>query len=288
MATNKRMFSNDIVGSDAFLEMPTSTQALYFHLNMKADDDGFVNPKMIMRMVGCGEDDLKILIVKKFVIPFENGVVVVKHWLINNNKIQKDRYKTSLYTEQKSELYLKENRSYTTNENKGKKLLIEDCTHSVNSPLTQNRIEENRIEYINTENANAFSGVKIPKAKKVRGKMDTKKIVSPTHAQVIRLFEIVNPNFMAFYENATEHKAVDTLLKAHKMPAIETILKKAVRYNKMEFVSAKAKIYKPSDLLKYWAECENKTDAPEETGTVLKTENQNALTDKLNAKLKKA
>jgi len=286
MATNKRMFSNDIVGSDAFLEMPTSTQALYFHLNMKADDDGFVNPKMIMRMVGCGEDDLKILIVKKFVIPFENGVVVVKHWLINNNKIQKDRYKTSLYTEQKSSLFLKENRSYTLNENKGKKLLDDDCTHSVNSPLTQNRIEENRIEYINTGKATAFRG--IPKATKVKAKMDTKKIVNPKYSQVIRLFEVVNPNFMAYYENATEHKAVATLLKAHKMPAIESILKKAVRYNKMEFVSAKAKIYKPSDLLKYWAECENKTDKPEETGTVLKTENQDALVNKLNAKLKKA
>lgn len=146
MATNKRMFSNDIVGSDAFLEMPTSTQALYFHLNMKADDDGFVNPKMIMRMVGCGAVDLQVLIGKKFVVPFENGVVVVKHWLINNNKIQKDRYKPTLYTEQKETLYLKDNRAYTINENKGKKLLLTDCYHLVNGQLPQNRLEEIRIE----------------------------------------------------------------------------------------------------------------------------------------------
>ena len=146
MATNKRMFSNDIVGSDAFLEMPVSSQALYFHLNMKADDDGFINPKMIMRMVGCAEDDLKILLGKRFVIPFENGVVVVKHWLINNNKIQKDRYKPTLYSDQKEILYLKENRAYTTDINKGKLLMLTDCYQTVNISLPQNRIEENRIE----------------------------------------------------------------------------------------------------------------------------------------------
>jgi hypothetical protein len=89
----KRMFAKTIIDSDAFLEMPQSTQLLYFHLAMRADDDGFVNNiKSIMRNIGCKEDDAKVLIAKRFIIPFESGVVVIKHWRIHNY-IQKDRYK---------------------------------------------------------------------------------------------------------------------------------------------------------------------------------------------------
>ena len=76
----KRMFTQKIIDSDAFLEMPTSAQALYFHLNMRADDDGFVNnPKKITRYVGAAEDDLKLLLLKRFIIGFESGVIVIKH-----------------------------------------------------------------------------------------------------------------------------------------------------------------------------------------------------------------
>ena len=75
------MFTMKIIDSDAFLDMPLSTQALYFHLSMRADDDGFVNnPKKIQRTVGASEDDLRLLIIKRFVLCFENGVVVIKHW----------------------------------------------------------------------------------------------------------------------------------------------------------------------------------------------------------------
>ena len=82
---NRRMFSNDVVGTDHFLEMPLTSQALYFHLGMRADDDGFISsPKTITRSVNCGEDDLKILISKGYVIPFENGVVVIADWAVNN------------------------------------------------------------------------------------------------------------------------------------------------------------------------------------------------------------
>ena len=96
----KRMFSKKIIDSDAFLDMPLSTQALYFHLSMRADDEGFINnPKKVSRMIGCGEDDLKLLIAKNFIIPFESGVVVIKHWLIHNT-IRKDRAKETLYKEE--------------------------------------------------------------------------------------------------------------------------------------------------------------------------------------------
>ena len=81
----RRMFAKTIIDSDAFLDMPLSSQALYFHLNMRADDDGFVNsPKKIQRLIGCTDDDFKLLIAKSFIIPFESGVVVIKHWRINN------------------------------------------------------------------------------------------------------------------------------------------------------------------------------------------------------------
>lgn len=106
------MFSPDIVNSDAFLDMPVSSQALYFHLGMSADDDGFVNPKKIMRLVGASEDDLKILLAKRFLLSFESGVVVIKHWLIHN-LIRSDRYKETRYLDEKSTLIVKENKSYS-------------------------------------------------------------------------------------------------------------------------------------------------------------------------------
>jgi hypothetical protein len=111
----KRMFSLQIVDSDAFLDMPVSSQALYFHLSMRADDDGFIDcPKKVMKIVGVSDDDMKILLAKRFILPFENGVVVIKHWKIHNY-IQKDRYKETKYLEQKNKLYIKENGSYTEN-----------------------------------------------------------------------------------------------------------------------------------------------------------------------------
>ena len=109
----KRMFTQKIIDSDAFLDMPLSSQALYFHLNMRADDDGFVNnPKRIQRTIGASEDDLKLLIVKRFVIGFESGVIVIKHWKMHNT-LRKDRYNPTQYQEELSTLALKENNSYT-------------------------------------------------------------------------------------------------------------------------------------------------------------------------------
>lgn len=108
----RRMFAKTIVDSDAFLEMPVSSQLLYFHLSMRADDEGFINnPKSIMRTVGSKDDDMNMLIVKKFIIPFESGVVVIKHWKIHNY-IQSDRFIATKYNEEKSMLELDENKAY--------------------------------------------------------------------------------------------------------------------------------------------------------------------------------
>ena len=107
------MFTQKIIDSDAFLDMPLSTQALYFHLNMRADDDGFINnPKRIQRTIGASEDDLKLLIAKRFVICFENGVIVIKHWRMHNT-LRKDRYNPTQYQEQLATLEVKDNNSYT-------------------------------------------------------------------------------------------------------------------------------------------------------------------------------
>lgn len=111
----RRMFTQKVVDSDAFLDMPLSTQALYFHLNMRADDDGFVNnPKKIQRMIGAVDDDLKLLIAKRFIIAFETGVVVIKHWRMHN-LLRKDRYNPTHYQEEMTMLLLKDNGSYTEN-----------------------------------------------------------------------------------------------------------------------------------------------------------------------------
>ena len=108
----RRMFSKTIVDSDAFLDMPVSTQCLYFHLSMRADDEGFVNnPKRIQRMVGMSDDDMRILIAKQFIIPFESGICVIKHWFIHNY-IRNDRFKSTSCIEEKSQLALDDNKIY--------------------------------------------------------------------------------------------------------------------------------------------------------------------------------
>lgn len=100
----RRMFSLKVVDTDAFLDMPASSQLLYYSLAMRADDDGFIaNPKKLMRMFGCQDDDFKVLVVKKFIIPFESGVCVIKHWLIHN-LIRGDRYSETQWIKEKSQL----------------------------------------------------------------------------------------------------------------------------------------------------------------------------------------
>lgn len=111
------MFAKTIIDSDAFIDMPLSTQALYFHLSMRADDDGFINnPKKIQRMIGASDDDLKLLVAKRFIIPFESGIVVIKHWKIHNY-IRGDRKKETVYPEEMAMLEEKENGAYTLKDN---------------------------------------------------------------------------------------------------------------------------------------------------------------------------
>lgn len=109
----KRMFAKTIVLSDAFLDMPLSARCLYFTLGMLADDDGFINnPKSVMRQCGASEDDMKVLLAKSFLLSFESGVIVIKHWRINNY-LRNDRYNETKYFEEKEQLSIEENGAYT-------------------------------------------------------------------------------------------------------------------------------------------------------------------------------
>lgn len=115
----RRMFSKTIVDSDAFLEMPLSTQALYFHLSMRADDDGFLNnARKIQRIIGASDDDLKLLVMKRFVIAFDDGIIVVKHWRMNNY-LRKDRYTPTVYQDEFAMLSIKDNGAYTISDTAG-------------------------------------------------------------------------------------------------------------------------------------------------------------------------
>lgn len=126
----RRMFAKTIIDSDLFLDMPSSTQCLYFHLSMRADDDGFINnPKKIQRFIGSSDDDLKLLIAKNFIIPFDSGVVVIKHWKIHNY-IQKDRYKPTLYQQELEQLEVDRSKNYQI------KLENSKCIHHVYIPDT--------------------------------------------------------------------------------------------------------------------------------------------------------
>lgn len=134
------MFAKSIIDSDAFLDMSVTARLLYYDLSMRADDDGFVNsPKKIMRMVGASEDDLRMLAARKFIIPFENGVVVIKHWRIHNY-IRKDRYNETHYSEQKEMLELDENGSYRLVDQRST-----DGLPMVDQRLTQVRLGKDRL-----------------------------------------------------------------------------------------------------------------------------------------------
>lgn len=139
----RRMFAKTIVTSDAFLDMPPTARCLYFTLGMFADDDGFVNnPKSIMRQSGSTIDDMNILISKKFVIAFESGVIVIKHWRIHNY-IQNDRYHETKYKEEMKLLSLDENKAYTL-ENTTVEALDTECIHDVSKVDTEVRLGKDR------------------------------------------------------------------------------------------------------------------------------------------------
>lgn len=157
------MFSKKIVESDIFLDMPLSTQALYFHLSMEADDDGFINnPRKIQRMLGASDDDLKLLLAKEFLISFENGVVVVKHWKIHNY-IRGDRKKATIYQEEVSLLEVNSNNEYKLSKDIPAMEIPDTLNNEKEETLRQKAYKESSLPYsFNYKIKRYFHGEKCP------------------------------------------------------------------------------------------------------------------------------
>lgn len=214
------MFSDEITTSDAFLDMPTESQLLYFHLGMNADDDGFIaNTKMVQRIIGAGDDALKLLFVKKFLVPFENGVCVIKHWRINNY-IRKDIYRETKYIEFKRRLYIRENGAYSLRsenaiplpsghftlkdkfgkdvENEPQDDQIEPRARNVHATSTErlrsigkDRLDKDSID-INTD------GETKPKVKQTYGEMGKVKLTVEEYQKLVERFGEKNTNILIF------------------------------------------------------------------------------------------
>lgn len=192
---NRRMFAKTIIDSDAFMDMPLTTQALYFHLSMRADDDGFINnPRKIQRMIGASDDDLKLLIAKRFIIAFDSGVVVIKHWKIHNY-IAKDRYIPTVYQAEISLLKTKKNGAYT------------DCIQDVYSLETQ----DNKVEVIDSVSKEEYISPAAP-PKTVKHKYGSEKNVLLTDDEYRKLSE----RFPEDYEERIENMSVGIAIHGYK------------------------------------------------------------------------
>ena len=149
---NKRMYSKDVTDSDAFIEMSSAAQALYFHLNQGADDDGFNNQIQIAMMKAhASADDLKILMAKSFVIRFECGVIVIKHWRLHNT-LRKDRYTPTNYQEELNMLGIKDNGVYTLGCQPVAERLPSGCPSIVESSAVESSGEEDSVEDVPDKN----------------------------------------------------------------------------------------------------------------------------------------
>ena len=204
---NKRMFSLSVVDTDQFLEMPISSRLLYYELGMRADDDGFVdNWRKILLFTGLKEDDMKILITKKFVLLFESGVIVIRHWRMNNY-LQNDRTKPTIYQEELKQLSLDKNNVYTMDTN---------CIHSID----KNSIEYNSSSIYDFLQENGF-------------------VLSPIHYEIVSQWEdndlTRHAIKQAVLNNKYNIKYVNSILNSYEKQNIKTVqqaIEKEEQFNK--------------------------------------------------------
>lgn len=214
----KRMFSLDVVDTDRFLDMPATTQALYFHLGMRADDDGFVSsPRRILNYVGCNEDDIKLLIAKGFIIAFESGVIVITDWQINNT-LQKDRYTPTLHQKE-----------YKTLKTKEKTYEISESIQNVSKMETQysidkNSIDKNIINYqkiVNMYNDTCVSFPKVQSISENRKKAIKARLRQYSVEDFKRLFEMAEQSdFLKGANNRNWSANFDWLIKDANMAKV--------------------------------------------------------------------
>lgn len=205
----RRMFAKTIIDSDAFLDMPMSARLLYYDLGMRADDDGFINsPKKIMRTIGATVDDMNILIARKFVIPFDNGVVVIKAWRINNY-LRSDRYKETNYLEEKSMLEVEKTGMYTLKDDSGIPLGIpmvdagKDSIdkNSIGNTNTAKKIDKSN-EIIELYHEKCPSLPKVLKNTDARRKMVNARLKDYTEDEIAKAFEMAEES--EFLRNGNE------------------------------------------------------------------------------------
>lgn len=206
----RRMFTRKITESDAFLDMPSSTQMLYFHLAMNADDDGFVNnPKKIQKMCGAADNDFKLLIAKSFVILFDSGIAVIKHWKMHNY-IQSDRYKPSDYVEEKSMLGIKKNKAYTLDESKMEIRCIPDSVKKEKkrkeSKKNEEDIEKRKLPYYPNDSLleDAFQEFLLMR-KKIKRPLATKQALTRMMNKIQRLSGGDNELAVKIINQSTDH-----------------------------------------------------------------------------------
>ena len=206
----KRMFTQKIIDSDAFLDMPLSSQALYFHLNMRADDDGFINnPRRIQRTIGASDDDLKLLCAKRFVIGFESGVIVIKHWRMHNT-LRKDRYNPTQYQEELALLDVKGNNAYTERMYELPEPEVEvvatTCQPNGNQMATQYSIGKYSTDKYSVEDDSAESSAPTKPQKPVKHKYGEYKNVLLTDEELEKLKEEF-PDWQVRIERLSEYIA---------------------------------------------------------------------------------
>lgn len=209
------MFSKKITDTDLFLDMPSSTQNLYFHLSMDADDDGFVDKvSSIIRKIGANNDDLKLLIAKNFIINFESGIVVITDWRINNY-LRKDRYTETLHIEEKNQLSITENGSYSKSLGIG----IPDGTPAVY--VDKNRLDKNRLD----KNSNVQKSDDDSKDKKIESEFNelwktypkkmSKKPALKSYLSARKngtTFEQIKKGLEIYYKTLEKHKTKDEFI----------------------------------------------------------------------------
>lgn len=205
----KRMFSRDVIDSDMFLDLPASAQALYFHLAMRADDDGFVNsPKMIRRMVGASDDDVRILCAKAFLIPFESGVIVIRHWRIHNT-VRKDMKKPTYCKAEMAMLEVDDSGAYelrnesVTNPYRTRNEPVTESYRDCNelAPNPSHRLDKNRLDKIRLDNRGDSDESHTP------SKSKSKKFIKPTIEEIEKYckekeyFDVNAQQFFDYYES---------------------------------------------------------------------------------------
>lgn len=224
---NRRMFSLDVVDTDRFLDMPATTQLLYFHLGMRADDDGFVSsPRRISNYVGCNEDDLKLLIAKGFIIQFENGVIVIKDWLVNNT-LRHDRYRETVHQEEYAALTAKKGKSYEISksiQDGCQMVAIQVDKLETQDRLSKDRLGKDRINYQEIVNMYNDTCVSFPKVQTLSE--NRKKAIKARFKQYAiddfkRLFEMAEQSdFLKGSNNRNWSANFDWLIKDSNMAKV--------------------------------------------------------------------